>query len=458
VSRASSGRAAELERRVQHLEEQINAVHAIASAFSSKINLADLMHETLRVSLETVGAEAGSIILYDPDREKLVFRYAYPESSAGLIGTEMAPDQGIAGTVFSTGEFRVIDDVTKIPEHQEEVGERVQFHTRNMVAAPLKSREGAPIGVMEVCNKHEGGFSADDCELLEILSAQATTVLENARLADEARLAAVAHALGDISHEIKNMVTPVESCAQTLEMMFEDAFSEIDGVLARAPEGDESLKQGVCGALDLLRSFYPEAIEMLLSGSAAVQERARELADAVKGIVSEPTFVWANAATVADRVTQTLKMTGEKSRVLVAAETEGKLPLAPVDPKQLYTALYNLVNNAIPETPEGGSVIVRVRALPESEFPEGGCVVIEVADTGRGMPENVRASLFTQNTISTKPMGTGLGTRIVKNVVDAHGGTIGVESEQGKGTTFTIRLPLQREGMEPPEPPSLEGR
>ena len=57
------------------------------------------------------------------------------------------------------------------------------------------------------------------------------------------------------------------------------------------------------------------------------------------------------------------------------------------------------------------------------------------------MPEHVRERMFTDNAVSTKPGGTGLGTRIVKNVVDSHHGTIRVDSETGKGTTFTIQLP-----------------
>ena len=69
-------------------------------------------------------------------------------------------------------------------------------------------------------------------------------------------------------------------------------------------------------------------------------------------------------------------------------------------------------------------------------------MVIRVADTGGGMPSDIRDRLFTKGAISGKPGGTGLGTRIVKDVVDAHGGTITVESEQGKGTTFTMELPI----------------
>jgi signal transduction histidine kinase len=69
---------------------------------------------------------------------------------------------------------------------------------------------------------------------------------------------------------------------------------------------------------------------------------------------------------------------------------------------------------------------------------------ITVADTGRGMPEHIRRRLFTDQAQSTKVGGTGLGTKIVKNVVDAHGGSITVESEEGRGTRFTIRLPLRQ--------------
>ena len=60
-------------------------------------------------------------------------------------------------------------------------------------------------------------------------------------------------------------------------------------------------------------------------------------------------------------------------------------------------------------------------------------------DTGKGMPEHIRQKLFTKAAVSTTPGGTGLGTKIVKDAVDAHRGTIAVESDLGKGTTITIR-------------------
>jgi signal transduction histidine kinase len=74
---------------------------------------------------------------------------------------------------------------------------------------------------------------------------------------------------------------------------------------------------------------------------------------------------------------------------------------------------------------------------------EGKTVGLSVIDTGRGMPPEVRDSLFGTEAISRKAGGTGLGTKIVKDVVDAHGGSITVASQEGVGTTFHLSLPVQ---------------
>jgi len=96
-----------------------------------------------------------------------------------------------------------------------------------------------------------------------------------------------------------------------------------------------------------------------------------------------------------------------------------------------------LVNNAIPEMPAGGTVTIRGEADTSA-----GRILLEVADTGRGMPDEVKKSLFTVRVVSRKPGGTGLGTKIVKDVVDVHRGRISVESVLGKGATFHIQLPI----------------
>ena len=111
------------------------------------------------------------------------------------------------------------------------------------------------------------------------------------------------------------------------------------------------------------------------------------------------------------------------------------------DEKQLYNALYNLVNNAIQAC--AAAIPSRCAAVVSAgAWPEGGYALLQVEDTGSGIPDEVRARLFTDDAISTKPGGTGLGTRIIGDVVRAHGGAIEVDSEVGVGTTMTVKLPL----------------
>jgi ATP-dependent Clp protease ATP-binding subunit ClpA len=129
------------------------------------------------------------------------------------------------------------------------------------------------------------------------------------------------------------------------------------------------------------------------------------------------------------------------------------LPVAEFDRKKIYTALYNLVSNAIAETPSGGSVTIRTRAPQPDQLegvliPAGETLLLEVEDTGRGIPEHVRARLFTDQAISTKGRRHRLGTRIVADVVRRHNGTIKVQSEVGHGSTFSIRLPLRHRAEE----------
>jgi signal transduction histidine kinase len=131
----------------------------------------------------------------------------------------------------------------------------------------------------------------------------------------------------------------------------------------------------------------------------------------------------------------------EQKQIVLRIEGLDTLPPIMADENRLYSALFNLVHNAIPEIPSHGSITIRGCLDTANKS-----IALTIQDTGKGMPPEVRDSLFTARTISRKAGGTGLGTKIVKDAVDAHGGQIAVESEEGKGTTFLIRLPLRPPG------------
>ncbi len=443
MSDSCEERIAQLEHSLKRREDQIDAIHRISTALGSIVRQDHLIEEALLVSMELVGACAGSIILYDADKEKLVFTHVVGSTADDLVGMELDPDQGIAGSVFASGQLRVSDDVTDEAEHNKEVGEKVDFQTKNMVTVPLKSVEGAPTGVMQVLNKAGGNFDEGDTDVLAILGGQIANAIEASRLHEQARLAEVVQFVGHISHDVKNMVTPVQTGAETLQFMMDDMYAQLDEAYPADDEGPE-VKQ-VRELTSEVRDFYPEMIDIIMDGSTNVQARTKEISDCIKGMVSKPHFEPVDVRDLVDRAVKPLMLVAGDTGVALSHAPKGEMPLVVADDKQLYNAVYNLINNAIQACGEGNSVTVYTSAIPEGEWPEGGMALIEVADTGSGIPEDVLDKLFTDDAVSTKPGGTGLGTRIIGDVVKAHRGTITVDSEVGVGTTMTIRLPLTRD-------------
>jgi signal transduction histidine kinase len=349
----------------------------------------------------------------------------------------------LAGRVFRTGQTCVSEDVTQDPAHLRQVGESVGYLTTNMVTVPLRAPEGEPLGVMQVLNKRGGPFDEHDVRLIETVAAQIAVAVQTIRLHEEARLATVVRFIGNISHDVKNMITPAVTGAEALQMIADDCFRTFDERRVGS-EGVATETEGLAGSMARLRESYPEIVELILEGCDAVQQRMIEIAAAVKGIVSEPQFEPTDVVAIARRVGTMLSPQARKQGVAFAVEPVGEVPPAVVDGKQVYNALYNLVLNALDACGRGDAVTLRIEVQPEGEFPEGNCLAVECADTGPGMPEHVRARLFTDEAVSTKPMGTGLGTRIVKNVVEAHGGLVELESELGVGTTIRCRIPARR--------------
>ncbi len=244
-----------------------------------------------------------------------------------------------------------------------------------------------------------------------------------ARLQEEEKVAEVTRVLGDIGHDIKNMLMPVLSGAQLLQEELNEHFAK-----TQAPDGNPPATS---------QKMADEIIDMITSNAKRIQDRVREIADAVKGVTSPPKFAPCEVTAVAASVVATLGLYAKEKKVDLRVDGLEKLPIIQADERRLFNALYNLVNNAIPEVPRGGSV-----TITGSPDVSGQSVVLSVVDTGKGMPPEIRESLFTSKAISSKAGGTGLGTKIVKDVVDAHAGMISVESEQGVGTTFRMKLPI----------------
>lgn len=123
------------------------------------------------------------------------------------------------------------------------------------------------------------------------------------------------------------------------------------------------------------------------------------------------------------------------SQGIVLRTHDGGSPLmVRLDVDMFRLALFNLIRNAQHAMPDGGELILTAHR-------EGNAVVLDIVDTGCGIAPELRQRIF-EPFFSTRPAGTGLGLPTVRKIVEAHGGSIGLESEQGKGSKFTIRLPM----------------
>jgi DNA-binding response OmpR family regulator len=232
------------------------------------------------------------------------------------------------------------------------------------------------------------------------------------QLAEEAKLAEIARLLGDIGHDVKNMMMPIVMGADLLDC-------ELKELLKRLPGDDENRSKAT-------QELSQEVFGMVRSNSRRIQDRS-----------GPASFAACQVSTLISAVFNTLRYFAEQNGVRLSAGNLDDLPVLNADESRLFNVFYNLINNAIPETPSGGSITVDGRFDSETEV-----LTLSVKDTGRGMPREVRDSLFSKRAISRKAGGTGLGTKIVKDAVDSHAGSITVESEEGKGTTFFITLPL----------------
>jgi signal transduction histidine kinase len=230
--------------------------------------------------------------------------------------------------------------------------------------------------------------------------------------------------MGEITHDVKNLLMPLVAGTDLLA-------DEIDDVFRHLPTMEPSRAEQSHSACE-------EVIAMFRNTSRRIQDRMKAIADYAALTRVSQKFEACVVGRIADSVVKSLRPAAEQQKVALRLEGLLDLPAIAGDEARLYSLLYNLVNNAIPEVPPYGLVTISGSHTAGDDF-----IRLRVADTGRGMPADIRDQLFTNRLVSSKTGGTGLGTKIVKDVVDMHGGRITVESEPDKGTTFEICLPIE---------------
>ena len=145
-------------------------------------------------------------------------------------------------------------------------------------------------------------------------------------------------------------------------------------------------------------------------------------------------------ADLRERIAPPLEVVEFPSNIRVVRNFGPDLPRAVIDKQRIGQVFINLANNAIQAMARGGELRISTCASNNSGFP-GPSLQVRFADTGTGIAQDDMKEIF-EPMFTTKAKGTGLGLAICQGIVDKHGGKILVESEVGKGSVFTVHLPL----------------
>jgi signal transduction histidine kinase len=212
---------------------------------------------------------------------------------------------------------------------------------------------------------------------------------------------------GGLAHEIRN---PLSTLQLNLQLLAEDLQNPETARERRALQRVERLHHEVQRLHGILENFLRFArIQALDLRPGDLNEVVEEIRDFYEPVAATKSIV---------------------IRTQLAAD----LPRVGLEPDLFKQAVFNLVLNAEHAMPSGGELILTTRR-------EGDAVVLDVTDTGVGMTDEVLSRIF-DAFFSTRPAGSGLGLPTTRKIVEEHGGTIHVQSEPGKGSRFTIRLPL----------------
>jgi len=177
-----------------------------------------------------------------------------------------------------------------------------------------------------------------------------------------------------------------------------------------------------------------EDVEVMVNETIRCREIVKRLLDFAKQ--TKPQKRLASINTLIETIVLLVRNQASFRNVTIEKHLEADLPDVLVDPDQIQQVFVNIILNAAEAMTRGGKLTIRSWASPD-----GQSVLVSIADTGPGIPEEVRERIF-DPFFTTKEHGTGLGLSISYGIVEQHGGTVSVESAVGKGSTFTIQLPV----------------
>ncbi len=383
--------------------DQLKMIIKAAELVNSTIKIDEVLKNIVEVATSLTNADRGTLYILDRERSELWSLIAMGSEKKEI---RLKLGEGLAGYVGKTGDILNIKDARMDPRFRSDFDKASGYITKTVLTFPIKNNKEEIIGVLQLLNSGNGEFSKLDEELLNAMSIHAALALQNAELLEKLLQSERVQSLGKMANFL---------------------IQDIKKPILVSKRYAEHLKS---------KSLQPDnaqIVEMLL-------EQLGQVADLV-----QTTSSYSEGKTILRTLNVTLNgtLTDYSARIGAYVESRNcriineydKDVTVKLDMKEFYQCYMHIVKNACDAMPDGGTIYISTKR-------EDNRVKIYFRDTGLGIPDMFKDKIFEPFMTHGKKEGTGLGLSITKQIVEAHTGTIQVQSSLGGGSTFIITLPV----------------
>jgi len=419
----------ELEARTRELAQSVGELRAlgdVGQAVSSTLDLEKVLETIVSHAVQLSGTDCGVIYEYDEAAKEFHLRASHRMEDEAVEAVRATPVRLGEG---ATGRAVIMREPVQLPDildQREYTGTRARplitrLGYRSLLSVPLL-REQQIMGALTVWRRQTGEFKPEVVNLLQTFATQSALAIHNARLfreiEDKSRQIEAANRhksefLANMSHELR---TPLNAIIGFSEVLQERLFGELN-------EKQAEYTSDILTSGQHLLSLINEILD-LSKVEAGRMELELASFDLPLAIDNARTFVRERAV---------------KHGITLDVDVDDRLGEHTGDERKIKQILLNLLSNAVKFTPEGGRINITANKTDNG-------AEISVSDTGIGIPPAEQPTIFEEfrqvgGDYAHKKEGTGLGLTLAKKFVELHGGRIWVESEIGKGSTFTFTLP-----------------